>query len=74
MAHICEHHLCGINESCGGIGGMDESFVEHYHQVAHRAHQRFINVSDKERKAVCAVKHETIATDKDVSAHFVKVN
>jgi hypothetical protein len=47
---------------------MDESVVEHYHQVVHRAHQILINVPDKERTAICALKHEAITTDMDASA------
>jgi hypothetical protein len=53
---------------------MDESFVEYCHQVLHRAHHRLINVPDKERTAMCAVKHDAIATYKEVSAHLLKVN
>jgi hypothetical protein len=26
-ARICEDHLCDWNESYGGLGGMDESFI-----------------------------------------------
>jgi hypothetical protein len=48
-AHICKDHLCDWNEACGGLGGMDESFVEHYHQVAGCASERTCNVPDLER-------------------------
>jgi hypothetical protein len=72
--HICEDHLCDINESCGGIGGMDESCVDHYHQVAGRASERPCNVPDIERQSVCALKFEATAADRDVSSKVIEVN
>jgi hypothetical protein len=74
-AHICEDHLCDINKSCWGIGGMvDESFVDHYHQVAGRASERICNVPDIDRQSVCALKFEVIVADRDVSSKVTEVN
>jgi hypothetical protein len=73
-AHICEDHLCDSNETCGGLGCMDESFVEHYHQVAGRASERTCNVSDLERQSMCASKFEAIAADRDVSSRVLEVD
>jgi hypothetical protein len=73
-AHICECRLSAINEDCGGIGRMDESFVERYYHFFHRAHQRLINIPDRERNALCPLRHEAIATDIYVSAHLLQAN
>jgi hypothetical protein len=73
-AHICEDHLADINEYCGGLGGMDESFVEQYHQVGTLADYRTCNVPDIERSSMCALKHEAIAANPQVRAKIAEVN
>jgi hypothetical protein len=72
-AHICEDHLAGINKDCGGLGGMDESFVEQYHQVGTRADERTCNVPDIECSSMCALKHEAIVANPQVRAKFAEV-
>jgi hypothetical protein len=73
-AHICEDHRCDLNEACVGVGGMDDFFVEHHHQISGRATERTYNVPDIECQSMSALKFEALFSDKALKAKVIQVN
>jgi hypothetical protein len=77
-AHVCEDHMCDHmcdhNEACGGLGGMDESFIEHHHQIDGRATERTCNVPHIEPQIMSALKFEALSADKAVEEKVFQVD
>jgi hypothetical protein len=71
--HIYEHHFCDFCDSLGGLGDFDDEFVEQYHQKGKTAYARF-KTTYMEKKRLCVLKHESIASDKEVMTNMLDVN
>jgi hypothetical protein len=53
---------------------MDESFIEHHHQISGRASKRTCNVPGIERQSMSALKFEALSANKSMKANIIEVN
>jgi len=71
--HVMEKHACDFNDSCGGLGDKEESFVEQGHQVGMKDDRRYMRLTNFVKRSDSTMRSRAVSSHPLVKERQEKV-